>query len=62
MERVINSSKPGGNYITRFDSYFCSLRKKCFFQFHMILRVNSENFLEQHQPVDVCNGDMLGFL
>jgi hypothetical protein len=30
--------------------------------FHIILRMNSDYFLEQHQPADLCNGEVLCFI
>jgi hypothetical protein len=30
--------------------------------FHTILRINSDYFLKQHQPIDICNGEVLCFL
>jgi hypothetical protein len=34
----------------------------CIYVFHMILRINSDYFLKQRQPVDLCNGEVLCFL
>jgi hypothetical protein len=28
------------------------------YSFRMILRINSDHFLKQHQPVDLCNGEV----
>jgi hypothetical protein len=57
-------SKPGGNYMYQiFNNWcICVLPTECIYGFHMILRVNSEYFLKQRQPVDLCNGEVWCFL
>jgi hypothetical protein len=34
----------------------------CIYVFHMILTINRDYFLKQHQPVNLCNGNVLCFL
>jgi hypothetical protein len=34
----------------------------CIHGFHTILSINSDYFLKQRQPVDLCNGEVLCFL
>jgi hypothetical protein len=41
---------------------FCVLLTKCICRFHMILSVNSDYFLKQHQLTVLCNGYGLCFL
>jgi hypothetical protein len=31
----------------------------CIYRFRMILTVNSDHFLKQHQPLDLCDGEEL---
>jgi hypothetical protein len=38
------------------------MSKDCIYFFRMILRLNSDYFPKQHQPVDLCNGEVLCFL
>jgi uncharacterized protein with PQ loop repeat len=34
----------------------------CIYVFHMIIRINIDYFLKQHQPVNLCNAEVLCFL
>jgi hypothetical protein len=40
--------------LTYNNSAFCP---EYIYEFHMILRINSAYFPEQHQPSDLCNED-----
>jgi hypothetical protein len=44
------------------NQQFPVLPAKCIYRFHTILTVNCDNFLKQHEPVDLCNGEVLCFL
>jgi hypothetical protein len=41
---------------------FSAFYPQCIWMFRVILRRNSDYFLEQHQPIDRCHGDALCFL
>jgi hypothetical protein len=41
------------------NSSFCT---QCIYGFRVVLEINSDYLPEQHQPIDICNGDMIYFL
>jgi hypothetical protein len=54
---IINSLKPSAKYTYHLHhSAFCP---QIVFGFCMILRVNISYFLKQHEPTDLCNGEVL---
>jgi hypothetical protein len=56
MTKNFNPLKPSGNYapsaLTINNSAFC------IYELRMILSANSDYFLKQRKPVDLCNGEV----
>jgi hypothetical protein len=58
---LCNSLNAGGNYLYHLIQQLINFLI-CFYVFRVILSVNSDYFLKQRQPVDLCNGEVLCFL
>jgi hypothetical protein len=51
-----NHIKPSGNYI--YHTLTASNAVICIYELCMVVRVNSDYFLKQHLPTDLCNGEV----
>jgi hypothetical protein len=62
LSKGINPLKPSNNYMYHLRQQSITKSSFCIYVFRMILTVNRDYFLKQHQPVDLCNGKVLCFL
>jgi hypothetical protein len=59
---ILNPSNPGVNYGLCTTALTINNSSFCIYVFRMILSINNDYFLKQHQPVDLWNGEVLCFL